>query len=76
MKFVETNNAGQYDPRSHAVYWSLEELPAEQSGEVQLVTLPIEPGDQKLRFEGYADMGLNDSLEKTIRGGRTPVTVF
>ena len=76
MKFVETNNAGQYDPRSHAVYWSLEELPAEQSGEVQLVTLPIEPGEQKLRFEGYADMGLNDSLEKTIRVDGLPSLFF
>ncbi|MCH2127501.1 MAG: hypothetical protein MK179_00095 [Pirellulaceae bacterium] len=66
MKFLETNNAGQYDPRSHAVYWSLEKLPADQMGEVQLVTLPIEPGEQKLRFEGQADLGLQDSQEKMV----------
>src|SRR5262249_31597850 len=27
LKFVSTNNAGVYDPKTHAVYWSLAELP-------------------------------------------------
>ncbi len=76
MKFIETNNAGQYDPRTHAVYWSLEELPAKQSGEVQLVTLPIEPGEQKLRFEGQADWGLKDSQEKAVLVDGLPSLFF
>ena len=76
MKFIETNNAGQYDPRTHAVYWSLEELPAKQSGEVQLVTLPIEPGEQKLRFEGQADLGLKDSQEKAVLVNGLPSLFF
>ena len=76
MKFVETNNAGQYDPRTHAVYWSLEELPAQQSGDVELITLPIEPGEQKLRFEGQADAGLKDSLEQKVTVEGLPSLFF
>jgi uncharacterized repeat protein (TIGR01451 family) len=66
MKFLETNNAGQYDPRTHAVYWSLEELHAKQIGDVQLTTLPVETGEQKFRFEGNAELGLTDSLERSV----------
>ena len=66
MKFLETNNAGQYDPRTHAVYWSLEELHAKQIGDVHLTTLPVETGEQKFRFEGNAELGLTDSLERSV----------
>ena len=66
MKFLETNHAGQYDPRTHAVYWSLEELHAKQIGDVQLTTLPVETGEQKFRFEGNAELGLTDSLERSV----------
>ena len=27
MRFVSANNLGEYDAASHAVYWSLAELP-------------------------------------------------
>ena len=63
---LQTNNAGQYDPRTHTVYWSLEELPAQHHGDVQLKTTPFEPGDQKLRFEATADLGLKASLEQSV----------
>lgn len=66
FKFVETNNAGQYDPQKHAVFWSLAELPASEAGTVQLITIPIEPGEQKLRVEGRADLGLADSREQAV----------
>ena len=66
MKFLETNNAGQYDPRTHAVYWSLEELHAKQIGDVQLTTLPVETGEQKFHFEGTAESGLTDSTERSV----------
>ncbi len=66
MQFLETNNAGQYDPRTQAVYWSLEELHAKQTGDVQLTTLPVETGEQTFRFEGKAESGLTDSLERSV----------
>ena len=66
MQFVESNNAGKYDESTHAVYWSLEELPPSQMGSVELTTLPIEPGEHKIRIEGRADMDLTDAQEKTV----------
>lgn len=59
MKFIEANNQGQYDPQNHAVHWSLEELPAGQQGSVSLSVLPIETGNQRLRVESRADLGLS-----------------
>jgi uncharacterized repeat protein (TIGR01451 family) len=66
MKFVEANNHGSYDASQHAVYWSLEELPAQKTGDVQLVMIPTEAGDQRIRVEGKAQQGLADSREETI----------
>ncbi|GAA4435325.1 hypothetical protein GCM10023155_33620 [Bremerella cremea] len=66
LKFVEANNAGQYDATRHAVFWSLQELPPSQTGTVELVALPIEPGDQRLRVEGSANKGLTAEDESTI----------
>lgn len=58
MKFIEANNQGQYDPQNHAVFWSLEELPAGERGNVTLSVLPVETGKQRLRVESRADLGL------------------
>jgi len=66
MKFVDTNNAGQYDSNRHAVYWSLAALPPDQIGNVQLNAVPTETGDQKLRIEGRAEMGLADEQEQNV----------
>lgn len=76
MKFVSTDHEGQYDPTHHAVYWSLEELPASQKGSAQLVAIPIEPGEQKLRVEGHAKQGLNTSDEETVQVEAIPQLVF
>jgi len=66
LKFVSTNNAGQYDTQRHAVFWSLEQLPAKESGSVQLTTLPIEMGEQKIRVEGAADLNLEHASEEVV----------
>jgi uncharacterized repeat protein (TIGR01451 family) len=66
MKFVSTDHQGQYDPQHHAVYWSLEELPPAQQGSASLVAMPIEAGEQKLRVEGHAQLGLKTSDEETV----------
>ena len=66
LQFVSANNQGQYDPRTHAVYWSLEQLPPRDRGSVTLTTLPIEAGDQKIRVESRADMGLAAAEEQVV----------
>jgi len=66
LKFLETNNAGQYDAQQHAVLWSLEELPSNRTGSVELVTMPIETGEQKIRIEGAAAMDLAAEFEQNI----------
>lgn len=66
LKFVSANNAGHFEPASQSVHWLLEELPANDSDKVELVTLPIEPGDQKIRFQGRADKGLAVEREHAI----------
>ncbi len=67
MKFVETDSQGQYDPQQHAVFWSLEELPAAKTGAVTFVTVPVEAGEQRLRVEGKADLGLAVANEQTVQ---------
>ena len=66
LKFVATDHQGQYDPERHAVYWSLEELPAAKTGAVTVTALPIETGEQKLRVEGRADLGLSHTFEHVV----------
>lgn len=66
LKFVEANNAGQYDSTRHAVFWNLRELPPAETGSVELVALPIEAGDQRLRVEGTASKGLTAEDESTV----------
>jgi uncharacterized repeat protein (TIGR01451 family) len=58
LKFVKANNAGHYDSQAHAVVWSLEELPPDETGTVMLTTIPVEPGEQRLRAEGRARQNL------------------
>jgi hypothetical protein len=48
------------------VSWGLDELPAKQSGSVELVAVPIEPGEHKLRVAGRAQRGLADEVLQTV----------
>jgi uncharacterized repeat protein (TIGR01451 family) len=66
LKFVTANNSGTYDAATHSVYWSLEELPPQETGSVSLTALAIEPGDLKLKIKGQAKQGLADQAEETI----------
>lgn len=66
LKYVEANNEGQYDSTAHSVIWSLDQLPAGDTGTVSLTTVAVEAGDQKLQIEGKAAMGLADSLEEEV----------
>ncbi len=66
LKFVKANNSGQYDPNTNSVTWSLEELPAAETGSVTLVALPIEVGEQRMKVQGKAQQGLSDEKEQTV----------
>ncbi len=66
LKFVSANNHGQFDATSNAVYWSLQQLAAGQTGRVDLVTMPIEPGEQKIDFEATADLNQKTSVSKLL----------
>ncbi|MFM1903890.1 MAG: hypothetical protein RLZZ440_1790, partial [Planctomycetota bacterium] len=48
MKFVKANNAGWHDERTHRVLWNLEELPAGETGTVEAVVMPVQPGPQRI----------------------------
>ncbi|MEX2141919.1 MAG: hypothetical protein WD894_21820 [Pirellulales bacterium] len=64
LKFVKANNSGHYDPGTHTVIWSLEELPPSESGTVMLTAIPVEAGEQRLRAEGRAKQNLTDEQEQ------------
>lgn len=67
LKFQETNNHGTYDPATHSVYWGLESLPeGTVDDSIQLVTLPVEPGDQHIDYQATADLNLADSRRQSI----------
>jgi uncharacterized membrane protein len=57
---------GEYDSASHAVYWSLAELPEGESGTVELVAMPVETGAQMLEVESRASQGLTDQATQQI----------
>ncbi len=66
MRFVSANNLGEYDAASHAVYWSLAELPQGERGSVELVAMPVQSGDQTLEVEGHAQQGLEDHTSQQV----------
>jgi uncharacterized repeat protein (TIGR01451 family) len=66
LKFVEANNGGQFDAATHSVYWSLEELPPQETGTVTLTTLPLQPGDARLQIKTQAQGGLKDQREDVV----------
>ena len=66
LQFVSANNLGEYDAAAHSVYWSLAELPANERGMVELVALPVEPGEHKLEVSTQARDGLADQIQKSV----------
>jgi uncharacterized repeat protein (TIGR01451 family) len=56
LRFVDANNRGRYDRNSHSVIWQMRDLAAGGSGDVEIVTTPIEAGEQNIKFEAAADL--------------------
>jgi uncharacterized repeat protein (TIGR01451 family) len=66
LRFVSANNAGYYDEHERVVRWRLEELPVRETGTVELVTLPVEPGEQSLRIRSTAERGATAEAEQPV----------
>ena len=66
LKFISANNGGHYDEASRAVHWQLEELPVNEIGTVELVTLPVEAGQQAIKLQGTAQKGLKVEKEQPV----------
>jgi uncharacterized repeat protein (TIGR01451 family) len=66
LKFMSANNAGYYEEATRTVHWRLEELPANETGSVELVTMPIEEGQHALKLRGTADKGLVSEKEQPV----------
>lgn len=66
LEFVSANNSGHYQPANRTVHWSLDELPVRETGMVRLTTLPVEAGEQTLRFSSSAEPGLAVEKEQPI----------
>jgi uncharacterized repeat protein (TIGR01451 family) len=58
VQFVSTNQSGVYEKSTHTVHWALEELPSQESGEIELVVLPVKSGEHTIRFAGNGQNGL------------------
>lgn len=67
MKFLSADHEGHYESRNHAVYWSLEELPAKQSGVAKLKLMPLEAGVQPITVEGRAELGLKHEFKTSVK---------
>jgi uncharacterized repeat protein (TIGR01451 family) len=66
MKFVGANNSGYFDEATQSVHWVLEELPASETGSVQLTTMPLVAGEQTIRVSGATESGLTDVKEQSV----------
>ena len=66
LKFISANNAGYYEESSRTVRWRLEELPANETGSVELVTMPVEAGKHVISLRGTAQKGLAVEKEQPV----------
>lgn len=67
LKFVSANNQGIYRPQNHAVVWSMAQLPTNVDAQVELVTLPVEIGEQDIQFQIAADLNIRNSISHLIQ---------
>jgi uncharacterized repeat protein (TIGR01451 family) len=76
MQFVKANNMGEYDPATHSVYWSLAELPAGQTGTVEVTALPTEAGEHTIEVRSRAREGLEDATARQVTIEGLPAIMF
>lgn len=66
LRFQTANNQGRYDANAHAVYWSLAELARGVEAKVELKTMPVEVGNQPIKFESFADLNVKANAEQAL----------
>jgi len=66
LQFVSANNQGHYDAANRAVFWRLAELPVNETGTVELVTMPVQAGQQKIRLRSTAEKGVQAEQEHPV----------
>jgi len=76
VQFVSTNQSGVYDSASHTVRWALEELPAQEAGEIELIILPAQKGEHSLRFTGTGENNLRAESVLPISIDGIPAITF
>lgn len=76
MKYVSSDKHGQYDPRTHAVYWGLQELPSQGTGTVKLALLPVDEGKQTLGIEARGDLNTRANSTFEVNVASVPELFF
>jgi uncharacterized repeat protein (TIGR01451 family) len=76
LKFISTDHHGRYETQQHAVYWQLEELPANVQDMVTVTTVPMEVGSHIMKLDGKADLGITDRFEHVMRVESVPQLLF
>jgi uncharacterized repeat protein (TIGR01451 family) len=76
VQFVSTNQSGVYESANHTVHWALEELPPQESGEIELVVLPTQKGEHSLRFSGTGENNLQAEAILPIAIDGIPAITF
>ncbi|MDR1923533.1 MAG: DUF11 domain-containing protein [Planctomycetaceae bacterium] len=75
MQFISTNQSGVYEPTTHTVHWALEELPALEAGEIDLVLMPAKIGNYTMRFVGNGKNNLKaDASHQIIIDGMSALS--
>ena|GEM_PF-1562510 len=76
VQFVSTNQSGVYESSTHTVHWALEELPAQEAGEIELVVVPIQTGEHSLRFTGTGANNLKAEAALPVSIDGIPAITF
>jgi uncharacterized repeat protein (TIGR01451 family) len=76
VKFVKTNQSGVYEESTHSVRWALEELPAQDSGDIELVVMPTQAGQQTLKFIAKGQNGVHAESVLPVQIDGIPALTF
>ena len=63
---MSANNSGHYDDGQRRRPLGLEELPTNEKGVVELVTMPVEPGQQSIKLRGTAQKAAAVEKEQPV----------
>jgi len=66
LRYISADNRGRYDSQSHAVYWKMPELTQGVAGTVEITTVPVNVGQQNIKFEAEADLKLFASTDHDL----------